>query len=47
MSDAEIETEIERERSRKSRAWRRAQTLELVVGVAVVVWVIGKVGMAI
>ncbi|ETX14099.1 hypothetical protein OCH239_05510 [Roseivivax halodurans JCM 10272] len=39
--------EIELERTKSNRAWRRAQVLELVVGLAIVVWVVGKFGMAI
>ena len=39
--------EIEFERCKNNRAWRRAQLLELAIGVAVVVWVVGKFGMAI
>ena len=35
-------SEIELERNKNARAWRRAQMLEIAVGLVVCVWVISK-----
>ncbi|MEO1975660.1 MAG: hypothetical protein ABGX15_05875, partial [Paracoccaceae bacterium] len=40
-------SEIEFERNKNARAWRRAQMLEIAVGLVVCVWVLSKFSMAI